>query len=115
MRKSFGVIATLLFLIPFTEAFGQEGIFEDFGFDIDGRIVIITGAGGGLDVNYCTRDLKEYNAVIQPRGGHPAIVTTVAIRATTFVVSAGDRFDISSSIGCGGGRIVTQLTLKGQR
>ncbi len=114
MRKSFGVIATLLFLIPFTEAFGQEGIFEDFGLNINGRIVIITGAGGGLDVNYCSRALKEYNAVIQAGGGRPqnaAIVTTVAITAT-FVVSAGDRFDISGGTACGDGRISTDLTPK---
>ena len=110
MKKLFGIIATALFLISFTAqvAVGQEGNFENDGTVYDGRILVITDAGG-QDVTYCGREMVEYKAVLIDEGG-PAIVTTVAIPRSV-VVSPGDRFDISGGAGCGGStRISTQLT-----
>lgn len=110
MKKLFGIIATVLFLISFTAqvAVGQEGNFENTGINYDGRIVVITDAGG-QDVTYCGREMVEYKAVVIDRQGGPGIVTTVAI-SRSVVVSPGDRFDISGGVACGDGRISTHLS-----
>ena len=97
MKKYFAVVAVILSLTAHV-ALAQEGIFEDMGLDLNGRIVIVTDARGTA-VTKCERDLIEYKAVIIKRFGGPAIVTKVAINFD-FEVAPGDRFDISSSVGC---------------
>ena len=103
-------VVTVLLSLTAGLAFAQEGNFENDGTNYDGRILVITDPRG-TDVTFCGRALTQYKAVVISAGGGPAIVTTVAITSIVNVM-AGDRFDIMGGVGCGDGRISTELTPK---
>ena len=113
IKKSVAIVVAALALTLLAQgaAFAAEGVFEDMGIDLNGRIVVVTDPRGGTAITLCSRELLEYKAVIIDPAGGPALVTEVAILAF-FEVSAGDRFDISSSVTCNGAHIATKLTLK---
>ena len=110
MKKYFAVVAVILSLTAHV-ALAQEGVFEDMGLDLDGRIVVVTDARGTA-VTKCERDLIEYKAVIIDPAGGRAIVTKVAITLNAGIVAPGDRFDISGGVGCNGVHVVAQITRK---
>ena len=103
------IVAALTFLTA-QVALATEGIFENnLSGALNGGIVVIVGAGDDNTVNYCSRELIEYKAVVIRLDNHQTIRTTVAISSIA-VVKPGDRFDISSEVGCGDQRVATDLT-----